>query len=249
MTTFSAWLPLLICTLIMGVYIWALIKKIIRPKHLFSVFAYGIFVAVTFVFVVSAVWLAFFEVASPDDQYQNKVQSSQAAIIFGFGYEWDFKCSMIPGAANRALYRQAMDDADFKYLIMQEGVMVAARNDNNRIRGKNIIQMHPLNLGYVNTLVAAKYAIMKMDSLGVKRAAVYAHNLQLARAVYDLKRIAASDPRWHDMEFITPCIPPVPFPVHSAQWHTQCKLIYLPIELFVSRPMNTIYPLKRIIIY
>jgi len=246
MTTFSAWLPLLICALIFGLYIWALIKKIIRPKYLFSALVYGVLVIITSVFVVLLVGLTFFEEATPDDNWQNKVQTSETAIIFGFGYEWDFKCEMLPGASNYALYQQAISDANFQNLIMQEGVMVAARKDYARTKGKNIIQMHPLNLGYVNTLVAAKYAILKMDSLGVKRAVVYAHNLQLARAVYDLKRIAATNPRWHDMEFITPRIPPVPFPEHSAQWHTCCKFVYYPIELFVSRPMNTVYPLSRI---
>jgi len=243
MTTFSAWLPLLICALILGLYIWALIKKIIRPKHLFSALAYGVLVIITSIPVVSLVWLSFFEGAKPDNNWQNEVQTSQTAIIFGFGYEWDYKCEMLPGASNWALYRQAMKDADYQHLIMQEGVLVAARKDYARTKDKNIIQMHPLSIGYVNTLVAAKYAIMKMERLGVKRAVVYAHDLQLARAVYDLKRIAASDPRWQDMEFITPCIPPVPFSEHSAQCHTRCKLIYYPIELFVSRPMNTIYPL------
>jgi len=243
MTFFSAWLPLVICALIFGLFLWALIKKIIRPKYLVSALGYGVLVVAASVLAVSLVWLSLFENVSPDDHWQQKVSASQTAIIFGFGYEWDFKCEMLPGASNHALYHQAMTDADFQNLIMQEGVMVAARKDYARTKGKNIIQMHPLNRGYVNTLVAAKYAIMKMDSLGVKRAAVYAHNLQMARAVYDLKRIAASDPRWQDMEFITPCIPHVPFPERSAQWHTRCKLIYFPIELFVSRPMNTIYPL------
>ena len=240
MTTFSAWLPLLVCALILSLYICALKKKIIRPKHYFSSLGYGILIAGASVFAVSLVWLSFFEVVN---HWQNKLQSSQTAIIFGFGYEWDFKCSMLPGASNQALYLQAMTDGGFQHLIMQEGVLVAARKDYERTRGKNIIPMHPLSLGYVKTLVAAKYAILKMDSLGVKRAVVYAHNLQLARAVYNLKRIAASDPRWRDMEFITPCIPLVPFPKHSAQWHTRCKVIYYPIELFISRPMNTIYPL------
>jgi hypothetical protein len=244
MTTFSAWLPLLICALILALYICVHLKKIIRLKHWFSFFGYGFLLCLASVFAVTLVWSAFFMKVVPDCCWQQKARESQTAIIFGFGFEWDDMCRMLPGASNQALYEQAMNDAGYQNLIMQQGVMVAARKDRVRTHDKNLIQMHPLNLGYVNTLAAAKYALQKMESLNVKRATVYAHDLQLARAVYDLRRIAASHPRWQDMEFITPCIPPVPFPEHSAQWHTRCKMIYLPIELFISRPLNTIQ--KRI---
>jgi hypothetical protein len=150
---------------------------------------------------------------------------------------------MLPDSANIALYRQATAEAVYKNLIMQKGVLVTACNDSMHTN----VLMHPHVKGfYVNTLRAAKYALLKMDSLKVKRAVVYAHNQQLARAVYDLTRVAASNPLWKDMEFITPCIPATPYPCNSVDWHTRHEVLYLPVEVFLSRPSNTIYPLCRI---
>ena len=241
MTTFYAWLPFAICVASAILYLLARWKKVLKKiSRYFLLDGAIVFVVVA---IIVSVAFSFFDGAKPDPDWKSKVGRTNTAIIFGFGYDSDGEGGMLPGTSNQALYDEAISNPGFQNLIMQEGVMAAARNDIIHSKGKNLIRMHPLDLGYVNTLVAAKYSIMKMDSLGVKSAVVYAHDLQLARAVYDLKRIAASDPRWGDIEFITPNINKTPFPKNSAQRHTRWKCIYLPIELFISRPLNTFLPL------
>ena len=123
---------------------------------------------------------------------------------------------------------------------MQEGVMATACADTVHRK----IRMRPHREGqYINTLSAARYALLKMDSLQVSKAVVYAHHHQLARAVDCLNRVAASDPQypqWREMQFITPYVPPTPYPRHPKHWHTKYAFIYLPIEIFYSRLWNTI---------
>jgi len=238
MTTLMAWLPVLIGVFVFLLYLLSL-KFFFKTIRGFAAFGMGFGLMITTIFVVSLIWRASFMDVLPTFSQKIEDLHPPTAIIFSFGFERSQTGQMLPGPANEALYRQAKADAAYEILILQEGVMVAACEDTLRTK----IDMHPLNIGYVNTLVAAKYAIHKMDSLHVKKAVVYAHNQQLARAVYCLKRVAASNPQWQDMEFITPTIPSTPYPRESAQWHTQYEFIYLPIELFISRPMNTIYPL------
>ncbi len=234
MNTFTIWLPYFICLLIVTLYIVALKKKLWKAKNLISGLVTGFLVLGASVIVVLLVGRATIVDATPTPGWEIEARKTKVAILFGFGYEEDNEGNMLPGAANLAIYQQAMADANYQYLIMQEGVMSAARDDSVHAK----IQMHPLSKYYVNTFEAALYAIRKMDSLKVKKAVVYAHNQQLARAVYILKGIAASNPRWQDMEFIIPYIPPTPYPCHSVQPHTRCELIYLPIELFISRPRD-----------
>ena len=246
-TFFTAWLPVMMCVLISILYILALKKKLIKLKNKFLQFGVGFLVLTTSAIVILLIWRTFCMDAKPSKNWKYEAQQTNTAIIFGFGYAEDEQGTMLPGSSNVALYRQAITDANYKNLIMQQGVLVATHDDRVRAEGKNIIQMHPhFPSFYVNTLRAAKYAMLKMDSLKVKKAVVYAHNRQLARAVYDLKRVAASNPQWKDMEFITPCVPPTPYPGNSVDWHTRHEVFYLPLELFMSRPSNTIYPLRWI---
>jgi len=278
MTTFSAWLPDMICALIVALYVWVLKKKFFKMPDGFPAFCVGCFVLLASAIAVAFLWRTFFIDATPDENWETQATQTSTALIFGFGYEKNEKGVMTAGAANQALYNQAVMDANYQYLIMQEGVMAAASQfhhcdgtchceesllplvskrggydkafltyitsvNNKFITMTEEIPMHSLDMGYVNTLAAAKYAILKMDSLHVKRVVVYAHNHQLGRAVYDLRRIAAYNTQYRDMVFITPNILPTPYPRHSAQWYTRHPVIYFPIELFISRPLNTIYPL------
>ena len=245
MSPLIALLPHILLGSIMVLYLVALRKKFVTFKRKFSSCWAGCLVLATAATAIVLLWGAFVVDAVPTPNWENEARKTTVAILFGFGYEEDEDGSMLPGAANKALYRQAMSDANYKYLIMQEGVMAAARD--NSVQTK--IRMHPhfttaivdgkrVKGQYVNTFVAAEYALMKMDSLRVKRAVVYAHNRQLARAVFDLKRIAASNPKWQEMVFITPEICKTPYPYRSSQRHTCCEIIYLPIEIFISRPRD-----------
>jgi hypothetical protein len=265
MTTFTAWLPLLICTLIPILCVLAVKKQIIKTTRRYAQLEVGFLALVTSVIVVWILWRAFFIYEPPSPNWKKEALETNTALIFGFGFEEvdlddllpeEKVCviyqdlhgktvAMKPDSANKALYDQAVSDANYQYLIVQDGVRAAACDDTIR----EIIPMHLHNpIEDVNTLKAAKFAIRKMDSLHLKKAVVYAHDHQLARAVYDLKRVAASDMRWRDFEFIVPAIPPTPYPRHSAQWRTRCELFYFPAELFISRPRDTGYALTIMLI-
>jgi len=241
MTTFTAWLPAIICLATLLLYLIAMKTKIIKPKSKKSAWGFGFLVLAISVFVVLFLWWHFFIYAIPSKNWKEQTKKTETAILFGFGYNM-CKGRMLPGKANQALYDQAVNSAGTPvlHLIMQEGVMVAALRDTNQyLFTRNLIRMHPHNDSiYISTFEAAEYALHKMDSLGVKSAVVYSHSMQLARSVYILKQVAASNPRWKDFEFITPCIYATPFPRKSVQLHTRCKFIYFFWEL-ASRPYTT----------
>ena len=240
MTNFINLLPALIGLLILGLYLLAIKMGILKNSRWFSKIGYGFLVMFFTAIVLLCVWWVFFLDAKPTANFKNKIMEANTALIFGFGYEENCCGKMLPGVSNSELYEQAINDAEYQYLIMQEGVMVAAPND-----GLRNIQMHPHTAAiHINTIEAAKYAILKMDSLNEKKAIVYAHSDQLARAVYDLKRVAASNPKWQDFEFITPAIPPTSYPRKSVQKYTRFAITYVPMELFYMRPRDTLYKLS-----
>ena len=197
------------------------------------------------------IWRLFFTNATPSEKWREKAKETNTVILFGFGYD-TCKCGLMrPGNANEALYKMAINNAGKDigtlHLIMQEGVRVAAIYDINPHEFiRDFIPMHPHDSTYITTLIAAKYAILKMDSLGVKKAVVYAHSMQLKRAVYDLRRIADSEPRWKDMEFITPEIRSTPFPCCSVHKHTRSVFLFYPREIFASRPVESVACLSKI---
>ena len=235
MTTFDIWFPIVICGLTGALYFVALTIKFFRPKRKYPALKYGILSLTLLSVTVLLLWMFIFLKATPGINWQELTKETDTAILFGFGFEKDTNGDMTPGAANQELYNQAVKNAGTKtlHLIMQEGVMVAARCDVNQYPFKrNLVRMHPHVPGKdVNTLAAAGFAIKEMERLKVKSAVVYAHDMQLARAVYDLKSIAASEPRWKDFRFITPDVGATPFPRKSEQLRTRCKLCYFPWEL------------------
>jgi hypothetical protein len=197
--------------------------------------------------IIASVFIIFFLVpwffsgylnSKPDENWQTKAMQANTAIIYGFGYGEDESGKMTAEASNQALYELARKQMNMKYLIMQEGVYIAAMNDSIFVRSGNIqlVRMHPLDLKKdVNTIDASKYALIQMEKLGQSKAVIYAHSLQVKRAVADLRKIASSYPKWKNFEFIIPDIPETPFPKHSAQWRTNNKIIYRAIELYYSR--------------
>jgi hypothetical protein len=197
--------------------------------------------------IISSVFIIFFLVpwlfsgylnSKPDENWQKKAKLANTAIIFGFGYGEDENGKMTAEASNQLLYELAKKQMQMKYLIMQEGVYVAAMKNSIFVRSGNIqlIRMHPLDLKKdVNTFEASKYALIQMEKLGQSKAVIYAHSLQLKRAVADLRIIAGSNPKWKNFDFITPDIPETPFPKHSTQWRTRWKVVYRAIELYYSR--------------
>jgi len=179
---------------------------------------------------------------APSDNWKEKIKKADAALIFGFGYGTDDRGKMIPEASNDFLYNLVKQQYTGRYLIVQEGVFLSAIRDSSKnMRNKYIrIRMHPHDPNKdVNTFKAASIAIGKMDSLNLKSAIVYAHSMQLKRAVADLRKIASRNTEWKDFEFIVPDISETPFPKKSAQGRTRGKVLYRAVELYVSRVRDT----------
>jgi len=203
--------------------------------------------------VLAGVFIIFFLVpwlfrnslsGKPDNDWQSKAGGIKTAVIFGFGYGTDQNGCMTPGASNQFLYDLEQKQIKAEYLIMQEGVFVAALKDSVKLSEENVklISMHPVIPGEdVNTYNAARFAIMQMEKAGQTNAVVYAHSLQVKRAIADLRKIAASNPAWKNYEFVSPDIPETPFPKHSAQWRTKNKVLYRAIELYYSRVRDAWY--------
>ena len=247
MIKFIALLPF-IYALLFTLSILSLCFRKIRKKYLPWALGLGMmmFICLTAIYFFPE---RFFTIdARPSENWEYKTRQTNTVILFGFGYVME-DSSMKPGQSNSALYKQAIANAgsfETLHLIMQEGVMVAAHEDSVSSYPfiRDSVRMHPHSPEiYINTLIAAKYAILKMDSMHLKRAVVYAHEMQLARAVYDLKRIAASNPRWCDMEFITPSIYNTPFEPNSVHPHTRSPESFFRREVLLSRPVEILWPL------
>jgi len=247
MSTFTALLPFFYAV-IFSLSMFSLCIRIIRKKCMIGVLSLGILALICF-FSVASFPERFFTIdAKTSTNWENEVRTTKTAILFGFGFVMEDSI-MKPGLSNTALYKQAITNAgymDTLHLIMQEGVMVAAQADSAACYPfiRDLIRMHPHSSDqYINTLIAAKYAILKMDSLKTKRAVVYAHEMQLARAVYDLQRIAAANPNWRDMEFIVPWINNIPFDPDSEHPQTRSPEKFFRREVILARPLEILWPL------
>jgi hypothetical protein len=183
---------------------------------------------------LSPLWLR----AGPTPGWQARLAEVDTAIVFGFGIESEGDGRA--GAANRFLADWTLERSRATTLIVQEGVLIAAGKGGRQYGapGRTVLRMHRHNAEYVDTLDAAACALEQMERLGRRRALVVAHDLQLARAVADLHRVAQTNPRWRDMEFVVPAVPPTPFPAGSVHWHTRGFYRYATVELFVSRPRD-----------
>jgi len=235
MTTFIIWFPIVLFALTSVLICVAVLMKLFRRKRNYPVLNYTTLIITSFTIFFLLLWCFKISNATPSEEWEEKAKTTDTAILFGFGYVIDEHGKMLPGEANQVLYDMAVGCAGTPvlHMIMQEGVMVAARADTNHYTfTRNLIPMHPIIPGEdVNTLAAARYAIRQMDRLKVKSAVVYAHSMQLARAVYDLEKLAASKSCWSDYEFITPDIQSTPFPPKSAQRRTRSMLNYFLWEI------------------
>jgi uncharacterized SAM-binding protein YcdF (DUF218 family) len=211
-------------------------ERLILAVISFIVFVFIVFYLVPWIFSPS------FHI-TPSENWQRKSKQAEAALIFGFGYGTNEQGNMTPASSNQFLYDLARLQVSPKYFIMQEGVFIASMNDSTKckIRTYVPIRMHPCSSLYINTYSAAQYAIEKMDSLGITKAVVYAHNMQLKRAITDLRKLASHNSKWRNVEFIVPPIPETPFPENSFQWHTRFKVFYRAIELYISRVRDAWY--------
>jgi hypothetical protein len=93
---------------------------------------------------------------------------------------------------------------------------------------------------YVNTLDAALCAMERIERLSAdeeinNKVVVVAHDQQLWRALWNLKKVRAAKETLKGIEFVVPDIPDSPYPSHSLHWQTRNETIYQIVELFGSR--------------
>ena len=133
--------------------------------------------------------------ATPTPGWQQQTAKVDTVLVFGFGIESDAQERIQPGAANRALLDWALDRRHGGTMLVQEGVLAAANEEprGGRLATWDVRRMHRHLPGvYVDTLHAAYCAVEQMERLGRRRALVVTHDLQLARAAADLRRVAAA---------------------------------------------------------
>lgn len=160
--------------------------------------------------------------------------------------------NMLPGAANEFLLELIKAEyPEVTVIIVQEGVwLVACDRDavepciipGQQVKIK-IYRMHhhdPKN--YLNTFEAAFCAMEKMEELNEDKAYIFAHDLQLQRAIWDLETVRRHSlfKKWLAFTFVVPDVPDTPYPAFftSAHFQTQHEFIYKPVELFYSRPRD-----------
>ncbi len=204
---------------------------------------------------------------SPEDNRETLAAAQETwetAIVFGFGYiakpgdpndtvgsgDTSRKREhILPGPANKALLDWVVEHTVADTLIVQEGVWAAACDTaatECEYQGHRLVRMHPHDPNhYVNTLDASVYALDQLSLLNRKRTLVVAHDLQLARALMAMRRVAAALPAATRTELVAPDLPPIPFVPGGAHLQTSHAWLYKPIELLVARPRDALWPVPR----
>jgi hypothetical protein len=178
--------------------------------------------------------------AKPSENYQTLQKNANTVIAFGFGIEENKDGKLSAGPANDTIMKWVMDNTNPKYKIAQKGCEISKYQNFN----SQIIEMHPHGKNYISTFEAAAYALQKLDSLRKNHylsnsdVVIIAHNYQLDRAVWIIKKIAEKKYSNSGFRFIIPDLPQMPFASNSSQLHTKNKYIYLLVELYISRPRD-----------
>ena len=220
------------------------IHRYIKPEYLFRfVFSGLFFMLLIYTFISLA---PYFIRANPSENYISGTKQANVVIAFGFGIEKDPNGYLSAGQANDSIMKWVSKNSDAKYIIAQKGCALSKFIGSE----SQIIQMHPHNDSiYVNTFEAAEFALNKLDSLyqtgEIKnyKVLVVAHDLQLERAFWILKKMSEKRKNIVPYGFIVPKMPPIPFSANSSQIHTRCGFLYTAIELFISRPRDYFHTL------
>jgi len=183
---------------------------------------------------------------NPSKNYLTEIKQSNVVIAFGFGIEKDPNGNLLAGQANDSIMKWISENSNANFIIAQKGCALS-RFIN---AGTHVIEMHPHNdKVYVNTFEASIYALNKLDSLyktgEIKnnKVLVVAHDMQLERAFWILKKMADKRKNAISYQFIVPNMPHIPFASNSSQIHTRNRFFYTAIELFISRPRDYFHSL------
>ena len=165
---------------------------------------------------------------------RGNASSVQAIIIMGFGFERDVAGDMIAGPANQFLLDWALKHhSDIKLIFVQEGVWrvyceTAAKVcwlGDVRLRR---IDKHDDKLD-LRTMDIAVCSIERLQSFGLNRALLIAHDMQLWRTQDSFER--AKKTLCPDCEFALAAVPDTPYPQRSEQWRNRYEWRYKLIDL------------------
>jgi hypothetical protein len=175
----------------------------------------------------------------PSSDCEQKIRQADIALAFGFGLV-EKNDDEMPGSANDSLYAWIRNHTHVKYLIAQKGIILAAGKNDDIV----LLDMHEHDKDkYVNTFHAVDSALQKLDSLcqcqyAPCQVVVVAHNMQMKRVVWLLRRKIADNNQSEKYVLIVPDIKGMPFPANSSQLHTRNRFIYKITELYYSRPRD-----------
>jgi hypothetical protein len=187
--------------------------------------------------------------ASPTSQFKSEIKQADVVVVFGFGLDIDEQGNTLPGKANIGLHHWINTNISGKVIVGQYGNMLAYEDNPS---SNSFVLMHKHNPeDYVNTFEAVLFAFNTLDSLYEegqinKNVVVLAHDMQLQRAVWVLKKLSKKNSDWQEYKIIVPKVPQISFSSTSEQKHTKYRIVYNLVELLYSRPRDYFYCLVNL---
>jgi hypothetical protein len=223
-----------------------LVMAILRPtwSHLKRVGLVIIFPLVFWIILVLFTLLFISEErlkAMPSDNWQEKAQQADAALVFGYGLGRPVEGQMRPGESNKELLSWTIKNTSASVLLVQEGVWTVVCPEaatECAIEGRILLRMHENFQDIrVNTAEAARCAADQLITQKVEKVVVAAHDLQLELAAWDLRQILKHLGR-DDIDVIVPDLPQTASPGTFVQPQTGMRFIYRLTQIFVGRPRD-----------
>lgn len=213
-------------------------NQFIKSLSLFFTFVFVFFHLYLFT-ILSSNWIK----ATPSSNFIREIDQADAIVVYGFGLGKDEADNSLPGLSNIELHHWINTNISEKVIVGQFGNMLAYKA-NPYTNSFVLMHKHDPN-DYVNTYEAALFTFNKLDSLYKaeqinRKVVILAHDMQLQRAVWILKKLSKSNSDWKKYEFIVPELPKISFSRTSVQAHTKYRIIYNLVELVCSRPRDYI---------
>ncbi len=238
-TVFQVFLPY-VCALIAAIFWFTGYFFIVGTKSIGNFLLSFLLFIFIFIFITGIVpnsWLW------PQSTQNQNDSNPDVAVILSFGY--DLKGDqMEPGAANIFLWTQFVtnDASHIKYILVQEGIWVAA--DEKTIKSLEIsrfrIHQHNPNI-YIDTPNAAYCALQQLQKIKKTKVLLISHDLQLQRVLWDFQRVSRQV--CSECKFYIPKIEKTPFPTESVHWWTRNSFFYKIVELLILRPRDFLSPI------
>ncbi len=188
--------------------------------------------------------------AKADDNREEHARNARVCLAFGFGILQGKNGKEKPGKENKEIWKQIIETCHPEMIICQEAVLLASKASTlkkkiSRQSGIKIIRMHDHSPDdYYDTIRASVHGLRKIDEYfpeGPLKIAVFAHYYQLNRVAWILYQLKKMNPSFKRFEFIIPETNVKSFSSKSIHVHTRYKLLYLMVELGLSRPRDFIH--------